>query len=211
MPFSAKHHFTSPKGDDPDTTLVNPSNWNAEHDLNMDTNAILGRYSAGAGPVQELSLGAGFHVDGSGVITAGFDSGTAMVFYASAAPTGWWQENIHDYALRVVNTNGGPGHGEVGLSQWQAQAIGAHALTVNEMPSHTHTGRDTGHSHNMGGSRLDVAGNNGIAFGNGWQMGNKLTDGAAANIQIDAAGASWGHVHPLMQFAYVDVIICRKY
>ena len=31
MPSNVKHQFTSAKADDPDATLVNPSNWNDEH------------------------------------------------------------------------------------------------------------------------------------------------------------------------------------
>jgi hypothetical protein len=42
MAFSVKHAFVSPKGDPTDTTLVRPSNWNAEHKLTAGANTVLG-------------------------------------------------------------------------------------------------------------------------------------------------------------------------
>lgn len=66
-------------------------------------------------------------------------SGTVMVFYQAAAPTGWTQSTAHnDKALRVVSTSGG-GSG------------GTHGLTSPPSLTHTHTGPShthTGPSHN---------------------------------------------------------------
>ncbi len=55
MAVSLKHKFTSPKADGGDTTLVRPSNWNDEHDLTVATNTLLGRATAGAGAVEEIT------------------------------------------------------------------------------------------------------------------------------------------------------------
>src|SRR4051812_27004918 len=33
MSLTVKHSFTSPKSDGPDSTLIRPSNWNADHTL----------------------------------------------------------------------------------------------------------------------------------------------------------------------------------
>lgn len=58
MALSLKHAFQSLKADGPDTTLVQPSNWNEEHVLQMATNRILGRTTASTGSVEELTVGA---------------------------------------------------------------------------------------------------------------------------------------------------------
>jgi microcystin-dependent protein len=59
-----KHKFTSAKADGIDSTLVKPSNWNAEHDLTLDTPSVLG--AKVAGPAVELPLvTAGSGDDGS--------------------------------------------------------------------------------------------------------------------------------------------------
>jgi hypothetical protein len=56
MAISLKHAFTSAKSDGGDTSLVRPSNWNAEHNLTCDTAKILGRTTAGTGAVEELNI-----------------------------------------------------------------------------------------------------------------------------------------------------------
>src|SRR5258707_2444607 len=56
MTFSITHSFVSGKSDSPDTTLVRPSNWNAALTTSMATAKILGRSTAGTGPVEELNV-----------------------------------------------------------------------------------------------------------------------------------------------------------
>ena len=56
MTFSLKHTFTSPKADGTDSTLVQPSNWNAEHTITLGAGKVLGRDASSAGAVQEMSL-----------------------------------------------------------------------------------------------------------------------------------------------------------
>jgi hypothetical protein len=58
MVISAKHAFTSGKVDGPDATLVGANNWNAEHVITMATARLLGRATAAAGAVEEISLAA---------------------------------------------------------------------------------------------------------------------------------------------------------
>jgi hypothetical protein len=55
MTFSLKHLFQSAKSDGVDPTLVQPSNWNAEHTIVMDSGKILGRVTTGSGAVEELA------------------------------------------------------------------------------------------------------------------------------------------------------------
>lgn len=56
MAISLKHAFTSAKSDGGDTSLVRPSNWNAEHNLTCATAVVLGRTTAGTGAVEELNI-----------------------------------------------------------------------------------------------------------------------------------------------------------
>jgi len=50
---SLKHAFTSNVADSGDATLVQPSNWNAEHNLTANANSLLGTVTAGS--VTEIS------------------------------------------------------------------------------------------------------------------------------------------------------------
>jgi microcystin-dependent protein len=56
MTLSVKHTFQSAKGDTPDVTLVQPSNWNAEHTLTCATDRLLGRTTAATGVVEEIPI-----------------------------------------------------------------------------------------------------------------------------------------------------------
>jgi len=78
---------------------------------------------------------------------AGVPSGTVMVFYQAAAPTGWTKSTSNnDKALRVVSGNGG-GTG------------GTHALSSPPSLAHTHT--SAAHVHSVGahshGNNLSAA------------------------------------------------------
>lgn len=55
MALSIKHLFASLKSDGIDPSLVQPSNWNAEHVILMGANTLLGR-GAGAGAASEISI-----------------------------------------------------------------------------------------------------------------------------------------------------------
>jgi microcystin-dependent protein len=53
---TVKHAFTSPKSDGGDNTLVQPSNWNADHTVTVSaTDKVLGRQSAGSGTMEEIT------------------------------------------------------------------------------------------------------------------------------------------------------------
>lgn len=56
MAITINHPFVSAKGDGSDATLVRPSNWNASHNLNMATNRVIGRLTAGPGLAEELPV-----------------------------------------------------------------------------------------------------------------------------------------------------------
>lgn len=78
MTVSLKHLFQSSIPDDPDTSIVRPSDWNAEHTLTLDTGKLLGRSSAGTGAAEEITLGTGLALS-SGTLTA--SGGVAAVGY----------------------------------------------------------------------------------------------------------------------------------
>lgn len=64
MTVSLKHTFASAKPDSADATIIQPSNWNQEHDLTLATNKVLGRATAGTGAAEELSVGTALSVSG---------------------------------------------------------------------------------------------------------------------------------------------------
>ncbi len=86
MAISLKHSFVSPKSDGTDSTLVQPSNWNAEHQLSMATARIVGRTTAGAGAAEEIAIGAGLSLASGELKLASSVSITALT--ASGALTG---------------------------------------------------------------------------------------------------------------------------
>lgn len=55
MAVSLKHAKTSAVADVGDPTLVQPSDWNAEHTLTQASGTLLGRTTAGAGATEEIS------------------------------------------------------------------------------------------------------------------------------------------------------------
>jgi hypothetical protein len=64
MTVSLKHTFQSAKSDSADVTIVQPSNWNEEHELTLATNKVLGRATAGTGAAEELSVGTALSLSG---------------------------------------------------------------------------------------------------------------------------------------------------
>ena len=64
MTVSLKHIFQSTNPDGPDSSQVQPSNWNEEHELTLATNKLLGRATAGTGAAEELSVGTALSLSG---------------------------------------------------------------------------------------------------------------------------------------------------
>ena len=96
MAITVKHAFVSAKGDGSDATLVRPSNWNENHDLEMATNRIIGRLTAGPGdaeeiPVTSYMMGILNNADYATLALAlGLPTtGDARLTFKSTAPTGW--------------------------------------------------------------------------------------------------------------------------
>lgn len=103
-----------------------------------------------------------------------FATGTALLFYQAAAPTGWTKSTTNDNkALRVVSgTTGGSAGGTVAFTTAFASqtpagtvsttntattaagtiggSVDGTAITTTQMPAHAHGINDPGHSHSVG-------------------------------------------------------------
>lgn len=55
MAIGLIHQYVSAIADDGNTSLVQPSNWNAQHTLTLATGKLLGRSTAGTGAVEEIT------------------------------------------------------------------------------------------------------------------------------------------------------------
>jgi hypothetical protein len=129
--------------------------------------------------------------------TAGFPSGTVMLFVQTAAPTGWTKGTTHDNkALRVVSGTASSG-GSVAFTTAFASGLsaGATTLSTSQIPSHSHTYYTK--SQPFGWGSLDGG----------------ASDGNGANARTTtSAGSGGSHNHSLPSFdvQYVDVIIATK-
>lgn len=56
MAISTKHAFVSAKADGTDSTVVQPSDWNADHTITLAAGKVIGRVSGTNGAAQELPL-----------------------------------------------------------------------------------------------------------------------------------------------------------
>ena len=208
MTLSITHKFVSSKGDSPDTTLVNPSNWNDTHTITMASGTVLGRFDIGSGAAEEISIGRDLSITGGVLASTTIPLGTVATFYQAAAPTGWTQVTTkNDFGLRVVSGAGGVSHGTVGLSTFISNGALGHALSIAEMPSHNHSASDSGHNHSYTGSTYYGYGGGGTAA----QGATGNTTGVGyANISVGYTGGNAAHTHGLSDLQYMDVILCSK-
>ena len=122
-----------------------------------------------------------------------FPAGTAMLFAQAAAPTGWTKSTTHnDKTLRVVSGSGGGSGGVQAFSTvFGRTATDGTALTIAQMPSHTH------------------AVNYNTLGANGSSKEVLSTSGTARSTTAAGSGAT--HAHGMdIRVQYVDVIICLK-
>lgn len=164
-------------------------------------------------------------------------SGTRMLFQQTAAPTGWTKDTTqNDKALRVVSGAVGSG-GTVAFSTAFASrgfsgstssetvtgTVGSHALTIAQIPSHSHYVASGG-----GGTTGALSGSNYVDFNVNYSTNNNyILNGTSVGADRGLAsyiGSNEGHTHPFsggshahsfsgsidMAVQYVDLIIATK-
>lgn len=130
----------------------------------------------------------------SGNTFSEFDSGTAIVFNQTTAPTGWTKQTTHnDKALRVVSGTVGSGGATAFTTVFGAGKLtGAKTLATAEIPAHFHN--------------IDAA-----AGGGATPNLPQLTSATPGNISSQNTGGGGSHDHTLsLDLQYVDVIIATK-
>jgi hypothetical protein len=155
-------------------------------------------------------------------------TGSVMLFYQAAAPTGWTQvTTLNDYDLRLVSGTGGTTGGTTAYSTVFANqtptisgSVSATTLSTAQLASHNHP---LNYANNDG----DVGFSSGLAtaFGNRAASGcSTMTymtpygpDGTKSG-PINAAGSGGSHTHGLsatssaitLNVRYANIIICSK-
>ncbi|MCW5695767.1 MAG: hypothetical protein KIS96_03420 [Bauldia sp.] len=160
-----------------------------------------------------------------------FPTGTSMLFFQAAAPTGWTKQTTHNNkAIRLVTGTPSSG-GSVDFSTvFGRVATDNHVLTATQIPSHTHqfSGSVSGNTGNAGGhfhtySRFNLTGG-GLPVDNsaGYNV-NSSTENTSnapnhqhsfsANFSgtTGSTGSGNAHSHNIdLRVRYVDAIICNK-
>ena len=129
-------------------------------------------------------------------------TGTAMLFVQTSAPTGWTKSTTHDNkALRVVSGSASSG-GTTGFTS----VFTSRTITTANMPSHTHTLTDPGHSHGISDLTAISTSSSGTFYR---AATNAALQSTTATTGITIANTGSGTA---MDFAvqYVDVIIATK-
>jgi hypothetical protein len=135
-----------------------------------------------------------------------FASGTAMLFVQTSAPTGWTKSTTHDNkALRIVSGAASSG-GTTGFTS----VFTSRTITTANMPTHTHTVTDPGHTHTAGAYPILLNGTGGTSLSYGSSVSTvtaAATNSSTTGITNQNAGSGTA-----MDFAvqYVDVIIATK-
>jgi len=127
-------------------------------------------------------------------------SGSAMVFFQTAAPTGWTKSTANnDKALRVTSGDGGGTGGSVAFetafaSQSVAGTVGSTTLTTSQIPAHNHDIR--GPTVASGSAQFSAGNTSGTASANegGGGSHNHSFTGTAIDLDVQ----------------YINVIICTK-
>lgn len=123
-----------------------------------------------------------------------FPAGTRMLFAQASAPAGWTQDtSLNDRVLRVVSGQGGGIGGSWTITGLTVQG---HALTIDEMPAHSHT--------------IPYKQANTKASG-----GEPILEPGTPNVVTSTVGGGQAHSHGLTadgtwRPAYLDVIVAAK-
>lgn len=102
-----------------------------------------------------------------------FETGTQLLFYQKAAPAGWSiVQGLDEATVKIVSSGGGTSvNGQTFSTVYRSQTVGNTALTINQIPahshnassysagSHTHTGSTASagsHTHPFDASAIDI-------------------------------------------------------
>ena len=219
MTLSLKHAFQSGKADGADATLVQPSNWNEEHDFTMATARILGRKTASTGAVEELTADdvwdlLNFQGTGDG-------NPTRTLFHMTTPPTGWTKQAINDKALRVVSGSVSSGGSKAFSTLFAAaKAVSGTALTQAQLPNVNLDGTGTtdvagAHTHEVEGADGNGTAGSGAAKNIADNETKTTTsDGdhshnVTVTVALGGSGATHNHTIDL-DLAYVDVVVAER-
>lgn len=148
------------------------------------------------------------------VVTGGlrgeFASGTAMVFYQSSAPAGWTAASINNKALRVVSA-GGTGGSDGGTTAFTS-VFAARTITASNLPDHSITITDPGHTHSYTKPDADSAHPTGTGRADPPSSSAATTGSSTTGITATFGTTARGGAQTTMDFAvqYSDVIIATK-
>lgn len=154
-------------------------------------------------------------VSDAGLQNPSVPSGSVMLFYQSAAPTGWTQvTSLNDYDLRLVSGTGGTTGGTTAYSTVFANqtptisgsfTAGATTLSTAQMPSHTHA------------SYINGAGTKGYPYA--YAAGSTAGPPNSYNPS-GSTGGGGSHTHTIsgspsssaitLNVRYANIIICSK-
>lgn len=124
-----------------------------------------------------------------------FAPGVAMLFAQAAAPLGWTQDvTINDRVLRIVS---GAGGGQAGSWTISGLTVGDTALSIAQLPAHSHTA----------GSTIAVAGGDSVP--------TSVRQPNATGVATSSVGSGATHTHGLASSgawrpAYLDIIRATK-
>ena len=148
-------------------------------------------------------------IDGSGLTgVQPFPSGTVMIFYQAAAPTGWTKSTAQDNkSLRVVSGSGGGTGGSWDLSSGATtNTDGAHTHTgashTHSTPAHSHTHSLSAGAHTLSTSEMpshnhSVNGKSGWFNYGGTSAPNRANHYTAWSFSTNSTGSSGSHSHSL--------------
>lgn len=130
------------------------------------------------------------------VLLQTFASGTVLLFWQTAAPTGWTKITTqNDKALRVVSGSGGVSGGTNAFSTVMAQTVvGSSTLSTAQLASHAH-------SYTAPGATIAV----------NQVCGANVGAGSGAGSTTGANGSGTSHNHTItMSIQFIDIILCSK-